>query len=151
MMVETGLPLMSARVLTCLFTSDAGSLTAAELVQRLRVSPASVSKGVRYVEGIGLLRRERDPGSRRERYVLDDDVWYRAWLSSSRSLTRWAATTEHGADVLGHATPAGARLDTTTRFFRFAVDALTQLAEHWRQTFAPETRPVAESRAEPPR
>src|SRR6516164_8845328 len=44
LLMASGLPKMMSRVLTCLTTTDAGSLTAAELVQRLQVSPASVSK-----------------------------------------------------------------------------------------------------------
>src|SRR5690348_17149433 len=34
-LMSSGLPKMTARVLTCLFTTDEGSLTAAELAQRL--------------------------------------------------------------------------------------------------------------------
>src|SRR3954468_5141333 len=44
LMMQQGLPKMMARVLTCLFIADAGSVTAAELTQHLQVSPASVSK-----------------------------------------------------------------------------------------------------------
>lgn len=62
MMVGTGLPRMTARVLTCLYVTDEGSLTATELAQRLQVSPASVSKAVGELEQQELIRRERDPG-----------------------------------------------------------------------------------------
>src|SRR5690349_16021155 len=75
LLMQSGVPKMMARVLTCLYTSDTGSLTASELVQRLDVSPASVSKAISYLEVQGLARRERDEESRRERYVVDDDVW----------------------------------------------------------------------------
>ncbi|WP_205855850.1 GbsR/MarR family transcriptional regulator, partial [Phytoactinopolyspora endophytica] len=116
-MVETGLPRMSARVLTCLFTVDSGSLTAAELVQYLQVSPASVSKAITYLEGIEVIRRERDPGSRRERYIVDDDVWLGSWSASARRTTRWAEVAREGAKLLDTATPAGGRLDQMARFF----------------------------------
>lgn len=59
-MIATGLPRMPARVLACVVTTDSGALTAGELVRQLRVSPASVSKAVGYLEGLELLRRERD-------------------------------------------------------------------------------------------
>jgi predicted transcriptional regulator len=136
MMVLTGLAPMPARVLTCLFLSDAGSFTAAELVERLRVSPASISKAVGYLEPLGLVRRERD-NRRRERYLIDDDVWYRAWSASSRSVAMWADEARHGADVLGAATPAGVRLRTTSQFFDFVGQDMAQAAEHWRQTLSP--------------
>ncbi|SPL88720.1 unnamed protein product [[Actinomadura] parvosata subsp. kistnae] len=45
-------------MLACLFTSDTGDLTVADPTQRLRVSPASISKGVGYLELISLIRRE---------------------------------------------------------------------------------------------
>ncbi|MFC5826349.1 MarR family transcriptional regulator [Nonomuraea insulae] len=65
---------MTARVLTCLYTNDSGSLTAAELVQRLQVSPASISKAIGELERHELIRRESDPRRRRDRSVIDPDV-----------------------------------------------------------------------------
>ncbi|MFI0464353.1 helix-turn-helix domain-containing protein [Saccharopolyspora sp. 5N102] len=134
MMVETGLPAMMARILACLFTSDTGSTTAAELVARLQVSPASVSKAVGWLEQRGLVGRERD--GRRERYVIDEHVWYQAWLASVGSMARWADLTRQGADLLGDATPAGARLGATSRFFQHLGRDMVQAAEHWRQTLS---------------
>lgn len=138
-MVRTGVPRMAARVLARLITDDSGSLTAADLVQRLRVSPASVSLAVGYLEGLEVIRRAREPGHRRQRYVIDDDVWLRAWLTSAQKHAMWAETARRGVDVLDAATPAGARLAHMSQFFATlsndmsggsgaADDALTVLA-----------------------
>ncbi|HEY3504816.1 MAG TPA: MarR family transcriptional regulator [Actinocatenispora sp.] len=132
MMIETGVPAMAARVLAALFGSDGGSHTAAELVGHLAVSPASVSKAVTWLEARGMVRRERD--GRRERYVMDDQIWYQTWASSMRSMARWADHTREGARLLGPGTPAGVRLDTATRFFRLLGEDMSRAAEHWRQT-----------------
>jgi DNA-binding transcriptional ArsR family regulator len=113
---QIGLPRMVARVLTCLYVTDSGSLTAAELVRRLAVSPASVSKAIGYLEGQELVRRERDEDGRRERYVIDDDVWYRSLLASAQRNALLAEFAHSGADVLGPATPAGARLGAAAVF-----------------------------------
>ncbi|MGR6918166.1 helix-turn-helix domain-containing protein [[Actinomadura] parvosata] len=129
-----GMPPMAARVLACLFTSDTGDLTVADLTERLRVSPASISKGVGYLELIGLIRRERD--NRRERYVIDDEVWYHAWQVGTRSMMMWAETVRVGVDVLGADTPAGHRLRTASRFFDLLSTDMALAAEHYRQTFA---------------
>ncbi|AIJ22374.1 hypothetical protein AMETH_2282 [Amycolatopsis methanolica 239] len=129
MMVQTGVPPMMAKFLVRLFTSDTGSLTAAELTAGLRVSPASVSKAVRWLEERGLARRERD--GRRERYVIDERVWYQAWLVSVRSMTLWADCARQGAEVFGD-TSAGARLRDTGRFFEHLRRDMAQAAEHWR-------------------
>ncbi|WP_367039562.1 MarR family transcriptional regulator [Streptomyces sp. Je 1-332] len=122
LMVRTGVPRMAARVLACLITDDSGSLTAADLVQRLRVSPASVSLAVGYLEGLGVIRRERRPGHRRERYVIDDDVWLRAWLTSAQQHAMWAKTAHRGVEVLDAATPAGTRLANMGQFFATLSD-----------------------------
>ncbi|GHE90352.1 MarR family transcriptional regulator [Amycolatopsis deserti] len=129
MMVQTGVRPMMAKVLVGLFTSDTGSLTAAELVAGLRVSPASVSTAVRWLEERGLARRERD--GRRQRYVIDEHVWYQAWLVSVRSMTLWADCARRGAQVFGDS-PAGARLRNTSRFFEHLRRDMAQAAEHWR-------------------
>ena len=50
LLMQQGLPKMTARVLTSLFIADAGSLTASELAQHLQVSPASVSKAIAFLE-----------------------------------------------------------------------------------------------------
>jgi DNA-binding transcriptional ArsR family regulator len=122
LMVKTGLPRMAARVFASLVTTDSGALTAAELVQQLRVSPASVSKAIGYLEGLELVRRERDL-RRRERYIIDDDLWLRTWMTDARRHARWAGTAQQGAEIFGGATPAGARLDHMGQFFaRLAND-----------------------------
>lgn len=51
----------------------------------------------------------------------------------------WADLTRQGADLFGGATPAGARLRSTSQFFHQLGHDMTQAAEHWRQTLA--TRP----------
>jgi DNA-binding transcriptional ArsR family regulator len=122
LMTQTGVPRMPARVLTCLFATDSGTLTAAELVQALRVSPASISKAIGYLEGLELVRRERDPVGRRERYIIDDDVWLRSWRTSARTHTMWADAAQQGAKLLGTATPAGARLGSMGQFFAQLAD-----------------------------
>jgi DNA-binding transcriptional regulator GbsR (MarR family) len=116
-MVQTGLPRMAARVFACLVTSDSGALTATELVARLRVSPASVSKAIAYLEGIDLVRRERDPRRRREHYLIDDDLWLRTWRTDAERHATWADTAQLGVQIFGATTPAGARLDLMAQFF----------------------------------
>ncbi|WP_067546655.1 GbsR/MarR family transcriptional regulator [Nocardia crassostreae] len=134
--VQTGLPRMMARVLAALLTTDSGSLTSAELVRRLRVSPASVSKAVGYLEAIEIIKRERDPHRRVDRYVVDDDVWFQSIMASARINTRIAAACRTSAQRLGAATPAGARLEKMSRFLHHVSDDLARSAQHWRQVDA---------------
>lgn len=128
-LAQMGLPRMISRVLTCLMITDSGSMTSAELVLRLGVSPASISKAIGLLEDLQLVRRERD--SRRERYVIDDDVWYRASIASGHSNNALAQAALDGAETLGPDTPAGARLADTGRFIRYLAEDLLRRSEHW--------------------
>jgi DNA-binding transcriptional ArsR family regulator len=135
-LMQSGLPKMAARLLTCLYTSDDGSLTASELVQRLQVSPASVSKAITFLEGQGLARRERDD-RRRERYVVDDDVWYQSMIASARSNAQFAETARQGVGVLGPGTPAAVRLEGIARFVDFVGESIARAAEQAREILYP--------------
>jgi DNA-binding transcriptional ArsR family regulator len=128
-LVQMGLPRMIARVFTCLMTTDSGSMTSAELVRRLRVSPASVSKAIGVLEDQQLVQRERD--GRRERYVVGDDVWYRASIASASTNAVFAEAALDGVEVLGPDTAAGTRLANTGRFLKNFGEDLLRRAEYW--------------------
>ncbi|MER6301891.1 helix-turn-helix domain-containing protein [Kitasatospora sp. NPDC001539] len=130
--IQSGVPRMAARVLACFFTSDTGSLTASELAQRLRISPASVSKAIAFLDSQSLVRRERDE-RRRERYVVDDDVWYQSMMSTARANARFVQIAREGAGVLGAATPAGVRLENVARFMDFVSESIARAAEQARE------------------
>ncbi|MEV6326211.1 helix-turn-helix domain-containing protein [Streptomyces sp. NPDC051909] len=130
-LMASGMNRMSAQVLGCLLLSDAEGVTAAELVQRLRVSPASVSKAVAFLEEQGLVRRERDE-RRRDRYFVDADVWYESTMASARANTRLAETARQGVGVLRAGTPAAARLENVARFLDFISESITRAAEQAR-------------------
>jgi len=136
LLVQQGLSRMMARVLACLFVTDSGSLTAADLVQRLRVSPASVSHAVTYLEQQEMLRRERAPGGRRERYVIDDDIWLRSIHASVQTNQDLVAASQHGSEVLGVATPAGARFESAAELLMLVSESLRHAMEQWRQSLA---------------
>jgi predicted transcriptional regulator len=129
--MQSGLPKMTARVLASLFTTDAGSLTASELAQRLQVSPASVSKAISFLESQGLVRRERDE-RRRERYVVDDEVMYQSTMASAHATAHLAAIARQGVDVLGPGTQAAARLENIARFIDFVSESIVRAAEQAR-------------------
>ncbi|MEU4497938.1 MarR family transcriptional regulator [Streptomyces sp. NPDC023998] len=131
-LMQSGLPKMMARVLTCLYITDAGSLTASELVQRLQVSPASISKAITALESMTLVRRE--PGERRrERYVVDDDIWYQSMIDSARSNAQLAEAARQGVGILGRDTPAAARLENVARFLDFVGESIIRAAEQARE------------------
>ncbi|MDP4504925.1 GbsR/MarR family transcriptional regulator [Nonomuraea turcica] len=133
---QQGMPRMAARVLACLYVTDSGTLTAADLVQRLRVSPASISQTVAFLEQQGLLKRERAPGGRRERYVIDDELWVRSTLASLQMNDTLVAESQRAAEILGAATPAGARFATSGEFLLLVNATLRKVMEQWQQSQA---------------
>ncbi|MFB6642921.1 helix-turn-helix domain-containing protein [Streptomyces chartreusis] len=147
-LMGSGLPKMTARVLTCLFTTDAGSLTASQLAAHLNVSPASISKAIAFLEGQSLVRRERDE-RRRDRYIVDDELFYQATLASARANDQLVATARQGVTVLGSDTPAAARLENIARFLDYISDSITRAAEQARQVLHTPPRPPADHTAQP--
>lgn len=135
---------MTAGVLVCLYTTDTGSVTASELVQRLQVSPASVSKAIAFLEGQGLVRRERDE-RRRERYLVDDDVWYQSMMATARANARFAETARQGVSVLGPHTPAATRLENIARFVDFVGESIARAAEQAREVLHTKPEPRSDS------
>lgn len=117
LLAATGLPRTTARVFVCVLTADAGGLTSADLVRRLQVSPASVSKSIGYLERMELVVVRQNPGERRERYVIDDDVWLQAWRADADAHGEIATAARRGVEIFGADTTAGARLDSMGRFF----------------------------------
>lgn len=136
LLVQQGLPRMEARVLACLYVTDSGGLTAADLVQRLRVSPASISHAIAFLEQQGMLGRERVPGARRERYVIDNEIWLPSLLASLQMNDELAAASQRGAEIFGATTPAGARFESSAELLLLVGEAFRQVMEQWRQILA---------------
>lgn len=135
-LVRTGLARMPARVFAFLSTAESGGSTAAELVHRLRVSPASISTAVSYLHEQRMIRREREPQQRAYRYVIDEDVWYHSALASAQRSASVAAAAKRGADLLGTDTPAGHRLAEMSAFLDVLSGDLVERAQHWRRVMS---------------
>lgn len=131
LLVQQGLPRMEARVLTCLYVTDSGALTAADLVERLRVSPASVSHAIAFLEQQDMIRRDRVPGERRERYAIDEEVWLGSLVTSLRMTDALAAASRQGAEILGAATPAGARFASSVDLLNLLSEAFKRVLDQW--------------------
>ncbi|MFG2030586.1 helix-turn-helix domain-containing protein [Streptomyces sp. NPDC048825] len=131
-MMASGMTTMTARVMVCLTLTDSGSLTASELVQRLQVSPASISKAIAFLESQAFVRREQGE-RRRERYVVDDDVWYQSMVASARSLAQVVEIARQGVGVLVPGSPAATRLENIARFLDFVAESTARAAEQARE------------------
>lgn len=130
-MTEAGMQRMASRVFAALLADDDASMTSAELALALQISPAAVSGAVNYLTQVSMVGREREPGSRRDRYRLHNEIWYTTFASRDQVLTRWERTLREGARTLGEHTPAGARIAETAAFFEFLQSELEGLMARW--------------------
>ncbi|MYS91129.1 MULTISPECIES: GbsR/MarR family transcriptional regulator [Streptomyces] len=131
-LVEAGLPRMPARVFAALLSSDEGAMTSADLGEQLRISPAAVSGAVRYLAQQHMVSREREPGSRRERYRVHGNQWYEALTNREAVIQRWEGALRDGVTSLGADTPAGRRMAETLAFFEFVEAEIVAMMERWR-------------------
>jgi DNA-binding transcriptional regulator GbsR (MarR family) len=130
-LVAAGFPPMPARVFVALLVTESGRLSAAELAERLQVSPAAVSGAVRYLIQIGLVHKERVPGSRRDYYRMPGNMWDNLLRMRDQVMSRWAAMVREGIDLVGRDTEAGARMAEQAAFLDFAAREMADLLTRW--------------------
>jgi DNA-binding transcriptional regulator GbsR (MarR family) len=128
---QIGMQRMSARVFAALMTTDDARLTAADLASQLSVSPAAISGAVRFLEQVGLVAKEREPGERRDHYRLFDDLWYATFLKRDRMIIMWRDAAGDGIEALGEDSPAGKRLAEMRDFLSFMLEELNGMYERW--------------------
>jgi len=131
LLVNTGISRMPSRVFAALMVSEEGSLTAAELAERLRASPAAVSGAVRYLIGVRMIERRRPIGSRRDEYWLHGENWFELLMHRDQLLLAWANQMKDGAATVGADTSAGRRMNHTAMFFDFLYDEMHAVMDRW--------------------
>jgi predicted transcriptional regulator len=131
LLADTGWPRMAARVFAAVLSSPDGRMTAAELSDQLQASPAAVSGAVNYLLQLRLATREREPGTRRDVYVVQDDAWYQTMMTEDHSLTRWSASLRKVLDASGEGTAAHRRILVSLGFIDFISAEVKGLSERW--------------------
>jgi DNA-binding transcriptional regulator GbsR (MarR family) len=130
-LAQAGLARLPSRVFAALLVDDDGRMTSAELGSALSVSPAGVSGAVGYLEQLGMLRRERERGSRRDVYVVDDDAWHEAMMRHDQIYGPIKASLQHALVTLGEDAPAHRRLALTQEFLVFIENEFDSLSDKW--------------------
>ena len=133
LLAEAGLGRMPSRVFGALLVTEDGKLTAGELAERLKVSPAAISGAVRYLVQVGLAVRRRDPGERRDHYEVTDDLWFEVYANRDTQFKTWADLMSEGVAAVGPDTKAGWRLETSRQFFEFLRVQMPELMRKWRE------------------
>jgi predicted transcriptional regulator len=129
----SGWPRMSARVFAAILASEAGRMSAAELSDQLQASPAAISGAVRYLLQLSLATREREPGSRRDVYVVQDNFWFESMMRQDQVLIRWEEILQQMLGVSGEGTEADKRIRGTLGFLEFLQAEVVGLTERWQK------------------
>jgi DNA-binding transcriptional regulator GbsR (MarR family) len=133
LLADWGFPRMAGRVLFVLMCADERTLTAAQLAERLDVSPAAISSALKYLIHLNMVVREPVPGSRRDHYRLVDDSWYEVTMAKMSFLRALADATQQGvAAAGGPTTVAGKRLANMRGFYIFVEETMPEIMEKWR-------------------
>lgn len=131
-LTDAGMPRLASRIFAALLADDDGRMTAAELTEALQVSPAAVSGAVRYLTHVGIIGKERERGSRRDVYVVQDEAWHDAVMNRDRVMDAILRSMSQGVEAVGGAgTPAGRRLQLSLDFIEFLTAKLGDLQGEW--------------------
>jgi DNA-binding transcriptional regulator GbsR (MarR family) len=131
LLITAGMPPMASRVCIALMVAPGGRMSAADLSEMLRISPAAVSGAVRYLAQLGMVSKERVPGSRRDHYRMPVDTWQTMMRLRDQIMHRWTALMREGIDLVGRDTPTGQRMAEHAAFFEFVSAELASLVERW--------------------
>jgi predicted transcriptional regulator len=131
-LTAAGMQRLPSRVFALLLADSDGRMTAAEIGEELSISAASVSGAVRSLQQMRMIHREREPGSRRDVFVVADDAWHDVMINSSATYEPLAQALREGVgQVGGQGTSAGDRLALSVAFLEFISEEMAQLAERW--------------------
>jgi predicted transcriptional regulator len=130
-LTDAGLPRLPSRIFSALLVDDDGRMTAAEIAHTLGVSAAGVSGAMKYLGQLGMVRRERERGSRRDVFVVDDDAWHGTMMSTGQMYAPMFAALSQVLAGLTADDPARKRLVLTREFLEFVDAEMSALAARW--------------------
>ncbi|HWI31451.1 MAG TPA: helix-turn-helix domain-containing protein [Microbacterium sp.] len=131
MLAAAGMPRMPARVMMALVGSPDAGYSAAELADRLGVSPAAVSGAVRYLQSLRMIQRLSRPGERIARYDLMDDGWHSMITANAPMYAKLAESIDAIAELNGDAPLSVARAHRVADFLRYLAERMPQLVVEW--------------------
>jgi DNA-binding transcriptional regulator GbsR (MarR family) len=126
-----GLPGLPSRIFAALLVDDDGRMTAAEIAEALGVSAGAVSGAVKYLGQLGMIRRERERGARRDVFVVDDDAWHGTMMNAQQQYAPMFSALDQALADLPAADPARRRLVLSREFLAFVDAEMQGLAARW--------------------
>lgn len=132
-LIAAGFPPMPARVFVALLVNESGRLSAADLADRLQISPAAVSGAVRYLMQIDMAHKVRVPGTRRDYYQMPEDVWHEVLRGRMSVMERWGNLLREGMALLPPGSSGQVRLAEHADFIEFVTKEFPDVVARWDQ------------------
>lgn len=133
-LTEAGMQRMASRMFAALLVADDGRLTAREVAERLKVSPAAVSGAVNYLIQTKLITRVREPGDRVDHYSVGEQPWFETLMSRTDSIEKMVSWMNKGSSALPSGSPAQVRMDETREFFEYLLAEMPLIIDRWRES-----------------
>ena len=127
-----GLQRMTSRVLAALLFTEATTMTAADLAERLQASAGAISGAVKMLISVGLAERVPAPGSRRDHYRLRDDAWTVLYTTQNEIMGAIRQAATDGIAATATDSPARLRLTEMRDFYDFMLAEIPEVLERWR-------------------
>ena len=132
-MDRLGLNRTFGRVFGLLMVADE-PMSLDEMVERLRVSKASVSTNARSCEQLGLARRVGVRGDRRDYYEIAPRAFEHVTAKRLVAIHAMAGLAAEGLEAVGdEPSPARDRLTEMLDFYLFMGEQIEELLERWRE------------------
>lgn len=130
-LAQGGMQRLTARVLAALLFTEQETMTAADLVETLHISPGSVSTAVKSLTGVGLIERVPAPGSRREHFRFREGAWATLMSGQNQVVKTMREAAEEGIALTGEESTAGRRLTEMRDFYTYLWRELPALIDRW--------------------
>lgn len=121
-----GLPPITGRILGWLLICDPVEQSAAEIVEAIGASRASLTTNLQILNASGLVRRLTRPGRRTTYYRIDDDMWATVIKRRIQSMMSFSRITADGLSLVGPDSPRAARLRAAHDFFEWMAVLLAK-------------------------
>ena len=123
---------MLGRVLGVLLTSDPPERTAEELAEELGASRGSISQATRTLVRMGMVRRFRRPGERRDYFRMQPHAWQETTRQQMALIGVFQEMAERGLKLLGTDDPEAKRnLEEMRDFYGFWEKELPAALARW--------------------
>ncbi|MEN0061767.1 MAG: MarR family transcriptional regulator [Myxococcota bacterium] len=129
-----GLPRIAGRILGLLLVCEPPHRTAAQLIEELGASKASVSQMTRLLVSAGLIERFAQRGERASYFRIRDDGFETLFEREIATIRGFGPIADRGLALLGpEAGDRGSRLRALRALYRFFEEAMPDLIDRWRR------------------